>query len=107
MILNRNVDLNFIAIVAQTIFTTGIIVNHIKLEILRNTCNQLFNEFRQLFLNNDLNSNDNAVAIILNIVFRYETLVASMGIHLSSKIFDRLNPTVSNEWETIKRNLNL
>lgn len=107
LILIRDVDLNFIAIIAQTLFTTGIIVNHIKLELLGNTCTQLFGEFRQFFLNNGLKNDDTSIATILNLVFRYETIVASMGVHLSSAIFDKINPTVTLEWERVKRNLNL
>lgn len=107
VVLNRNVDLNFIAIVAQTIFASGLIVNHIKLEVLRSACNQLFVEFRQYFLTNGTSNNDKNSAAILNLVFRYETLVASMAIHLSSKTFTRINTRVSEEWERVKRNLNL
>lgn len=107
VVLVRNVDLEFIAIIAQTIFTTGIIVNYIKLELLRNTCKNLFNEFRQFFLNNNINKDEKAVATILNLVFQYETIVASMGIHLSNNIFDKINPTTTEEWEKVKRNVNL
>lgn len=107
IVLNRNIDLNFISIIAQTIFTTGLIINHIKLEILRNSCSQLFKEFRQFFLTNGLSTNDQFSAVLLNVVFRYETVVASMGVHLSSKVFHKINPTVSIEWETIKENLGI
>lgn len=107
LILLRDTNLNFIAIVAQTIFTTGLLVSWIKLEILRHSCGQIFNEFRQVFLANGLKANKKATSIILNLVFRYETTVASMGIHLSSKIFHRINSSVSEEWETVKRNINL
>lgn len=107
VVLVRNVDLNFIAIIAQTIFTTGIIVNYIKLELLRSTCKKLFNAFRQFFLSNSKNKNDKAVAIILNLVFQYETIIASMGIHLSSNIFDKKNSKTIEEWENVKKNVNL
>lgn len=107
IVLNRSVDLNFIAIVAQTLFASGIIVNIIKLEVLRVTCKQLFNEFRQYFLTNGTSYNDKTDAAILNLVFRYETLVASMGVHLSSETFNPINARVSEEWEKVKRNLNL
>jgi hypothetical protein len=107
VILFRNIDLNFISIIAQTVFTTGLIVNWVKLLLLRNTCKQLFNEFRQIFLTNGFNNNEKAIAALLNLVFRYETVVASMGVHLSSKIFHRLNHVVTIEWETVKRNVNL
>lgn len=107
LILLRNTNLNFLAIVAQTLFTTGLLVSLIKLEVLRHSCGQIFNEFRQVFLANGLRVNKKAKSIILSLVFRYETTVASMGIHLTSQIFHRINPSVSEEWETVKRNINL
>lgn len=107
VMLIREVNLNFIAIIAQTLFISGLIVNYVKLEILRNSCAQLFNEFRQIFLIKGLNTNHQIVATILSLVFRYETVVASMGVHLSSKIFHRINPAVTDEWESVKRNLHL
>lgn len=107
VVLIRDMDLNFISIIAQTIFATGLIINWVKLLLLSNTCKQLFNEFRQNILTIDLNNNERAIATLLNLAFRYETVVASMGVHLSSNIFHRLNPTVTNEWEMVKRNVNL
>ncbi|OLN23956.1 hypothetical protein BTO30_00570 [Domibacillus antri] len=107
LMLFRETDLNLVSIVAQTIFTTGILISWIKLEILRHTSEKIFNEFRQLFLTNGSEKNDKIIPIILNLVFRYETTVASMGVHFSSKIFHSINPNVSTEWETVKRNIGL
>lgn len=105
LVLIRETDLNLIAIVAQTIFTTGLIINWVKLELLRITSNQLLTEFRQVFLTAEPTLNDRVKTIILSLVFRYETAVAGMGVHLSSKIFHELNPRVSAEWEVIKKNV--
>lgn len=105
LILIRDTDLNLIAIVAQTIFTTGLISNWIKLELLRSTSNRLLTEFRQIFLMSGSNINNSVHPLILNLVFRYETAVASMGVHLSSKVFHELNPRITTEWETIKSNV--
>jgi hypothetical protein len=107
LVLLRDTNLNLITTVAQTIFTTGLVVSWIKIEVLRHSCGQIFNELRQVFLTNGLKANKKAISIILSLVFRYETTVASMGIHLSSKAFYKINPTVTEEWEKVKRNINL
>ncbi|MCM3390258.1 hypothetical protein M3649_19350 [Ureibacillus chungkukjangi] len=107
LVLLRDTNLNLISTVAQTIFTTGILVSWVKLEVLRYTCNTLFGEFRQLFLTNGIKSNKKIIASILNLVLRYETTVASMGVDLSTKTFNKINPTVTSEWERIKSNINL
>lgn len=108
LILIRGTNLDFIAIVAQTIFTTGLIVDYLKLEILRYSCSHLFENFRQIFLMNNISQiNPQLNAIILNLVFKYETTIASMGIQLSNEIFKEINSEVTSEWETVKNNLNL
>lgn len=105
IILIRETDLDLIAIVAQTIFTTSLLTNWLKLELLRISCDRLLTEFRQIFLTADSNISEKVKTLILSLVFRYETSVASMGVHLSSNIFRKLNPKVTGEWETIKRNV--
>ncbi|MDP1442605.1 hypothetical protein [Priestia megaterium] len=107
LVLIRDINLNFIAVIAQTLFTTGLLINYIKLELLRSSCCQVFNEFRQIFLNNGSSISKEVTATLLSLVFRYETAVASMGIHLSSTTFHNINPTVTQEWERVKENVNL
>lgn len=89
LVLIRDINLNLISTIAQTIFTTGLLVSWVKLEVLRCSCDKLFGEFRQLFLINGIKNNKKANAIILNLVLRYETAVASMGINLSTKTFKK------------------
>jgi hypothetical protein len=60
-----------------------------------------------VFLNNGTKNNKKVSAILLQLVFQYETTVASMGILTSTKVFDRINPKVSTEWEKVKENLSL
>lgn len=107
LMLINGININFISIIAQTVFTTGLIVNGIKLEILRSSCKQLFNEFRQVFLNNGTKNNKKVSALLLQHVFQYETTVAGMGILTSEKVFKRINAKVTLEWENIKENLGL
>lgn len=103
----NGININFISIIAQTIFTTGLIVNLIKLEILRSNCKQLFHDFRQVFLTNGANYSPELAAILLQLVFKYETTVASMGVHTSDTIFNKINPKVTEEWENVKKNLSI
>lgn len=102
----RNTDIYLIAIIGQTLFTSGILIHWLKLEVLSYSCNRIFNDFRQLFISSDINNKENQ-AIILKLVFQYETVKANMGVHMSSKIFFRINKQVSDEWERIKANVGL
>ncbi|WNV20008.1 hypothetical protein [Bacillus sp. SI2] len=103
----RTINLDLIAIIAQTLLTTELLTNWIKLEILKRECECIFNEFRQFFLMNRQTIDEHMQGLILNLVFRYESIVANMGIHLSSKVFHKINPYVTEEWEEIKRGLNI
>lgn len=103
----RTTNLDLIAIIAQTLLTTGLLTNWIKLEILKRECECIFNEFRQFFLMNRQTIDEHMQGLILNLVFRYESIVANMGVHLSSKVFHKINPYVTEEWEEIKQGLNI
>lgn len=107
LVLVRETELNLIATVAQTIFTTGILLSWIKLEVLRYTCKKLFEEFRQTFFTSGSKLNVKVKATILNLVMKYETLIASMGVNLSTRAFNEINPTVTKEWEKIKENIKI
>ena len=44
---------------------------------------------------------------ILDVTIEYEALKARTGVMLSTKIFNKINPRVSEEWEEIKKELKL
>ncbi len=62
---------------------------------------RLFNDFKQM---ND--SKQKRPEIILN-VLDYETTLTYGGIHLDSKIYNKLNPELSTKWNEMKRTYNI
>lgn len=106
LLLNRTTSIDLIAIVSQTLLGTTILTNYLKLLILSIGYSQIFNESRILFLNGIQQTTLFQVQI-LQLFVRYESLKAGMGTALSKKIFDKLNPELTEEWERIKRNLNI
>jgi hypothetical protein len=105
--LNRSTSLDLIAIISQTLLTTTLVTNFFKLLILKFGFDAINKECRNLFING-IQDNVTFNSQILNIFVRYESLKASMGIMLSSKFFFKhVNPSTTQEWEKIKRNLGL
>jgi hypothetical protein len=51
--------------------------------------------------------NDKVLPIILDSFVKYEAAKAYSGVKQSTKIFKKINPEISLEWEQIKTNLNI
>lgn len=105
-IINRNTSLELLAIIAQTLLTTTILTNWIKLEIIKNGFETIYDSCRVLFLN-PMPREELFTSQVLDIVIRYEILKASMGINLSSAIFHKINPETTLQWERIKTRIGL
>ncbi|MDG0792059.1 hypothetical protein OMP38_15200 [Cohnella ginsengisoli] len=107
MLLNRESSLDLLALLSQTLLTTTIITNFIKLVVLMFGFERSFQDCRNLFLTG-IQETPEFYARILQIFTYYESLKASMGITLSSRIFDKyVNPTSTIKWEQIKHNLQI
>ncbi|MFE4572514.1 hypothetical protein [Paenibacillus chitinolyticus] len=102
----RSTSLELLAIIAQTLLTTTILTNWVKLEILRHGFEVIYDSCRTLFLNSSTRD-DLFTSQIFNVVMKYEILKASMGINLSSAIFHKVNAETTVEWERIKTKLKL
>jgi hypothetical protein len=105
--LNRNSSLDLLSIISQTLLTTTLLTNFLKLVVIKFGCERTFNDCRNLFLHG-IQENQKFNAQIIELFVRYESLKASMGISLSSKIFFKyVNPATTVEWERIKSNLGI
>lgn len=106
LIINRSTSLELLSIIAQTLLTTTILTNWIKLELLNRGFENVYETCRKLFLSPVANNNL-YTSQILEVVMEYEVLKASMGINLSSSIFKKINLETTAEWERIKTRLGL
>jgi len=100
-----NADLGLIAAATQAVFAEQIFSRWLRLEWLRSSCEHIFKEVRQLFSSGA--TGDEFRATTLNSFSNYEMTKAIAGITLSSKIFNRDNTKLSDEWENIKKSLGL
>ncbi len=102
ILLNREVDLNYVLIITQTIFSGEIIIKWIKLEILKYQNEKIYEQLHFHFSQGISNTSNNGIANILDLVMSYEVAKGNASIKQSSKIFHKLNEKLSQEWEEIK-----
>ncbi|WP_079708055.1 hypothetical protein [Paraliobacillus ryukyuensis] len=109
LLLIRQTQVELLSIIAQTLFSTSLLSNWIRLELYKREMEQTFEKCRSLFLQKNKQEivPNTTVAEILDLTIGYESLKARMGISLSTRVFQKINPEVSKEWERIKGDLEI
>lgn len=103
----RSTDLKLLVIIAQLVFSGEIIVEWLKLEILRNRCEEVYNYLRNYFIQNPSQGTSTEKATILNAFSDYEAAKSEAGVSISSKIYNQINDDLTKEWNEIRKKLNL
>jgi hypothetical protein len=106
-LLHRSTDLALLAAIAQAIFSEQIISRGVRLEWLRNRFECVYDDLYRLFQTTTDFNRDEFRIRVLEEFGEYETSKGYGGIMLSKKVFDRMNPDLSAEWEQIRRQLKL
>lgn len=104
-VLNRSTDLSFVAIVAQTVFSEQLLSRYVRVEVMRQWFEAVYGELYRLFQAKP----DEArfEVLVWSLVVKYESVKANSAITLSQAIFEKRNAAVSEEWQQIKKILNL
>lgn len=105
LLLNRRTELGWIVAASQAIFSEQILSKWFRLEWLRVRFEKVFDDVFRLFQSRLSITYFNAHA--LDALSMYETAKANAAVTLSSKIFDDLNPSLSAEWEDVKKTLKI
>jgi hypothetical protein len=101
----RNTDLSLIIIITQVLFSGEIIINFIKLEMLRFQNNSIYDKLYTYFLHDISSTTPQGIATILDLFTSYEVAKANASLKQSSKIFMELNPKLTEEWDSIRNTL--
>ena len=107
LVLVRSVDLSWITVAAQVVFSEQIISKWLRLEWLRDRSDRAFTGVTRLAMNAATFSKPASHAQILECFAEYETAKARASILLSDRIFRRHNSALSAEWERIRGTHNL
>ncbi|MDF2039362.1 MULTISPECIES: hypothetical protein [Cytobacillus] len=105
----RTTEIELISILAQTLFASTLIPAYLRLEVLHYKNKAIFDCLHDIFLlHNQSNENDERLsAKLLDCFVKYESAKAYSGVKQDSKVFHKINPEVTVEWEEIKRSLNI
>ncbi|MGH1145100.1 hypothetical protein [Bacillus pseudomycoides] len=103
--LNRESNLDFILWISQTLFSTVLISNVIKLVVFNKKCECIYEEVYKIFLDRDEISTVKFNAYVLDSFSKYECVKFQCGVMLSSNTFHKLNPSLKQKWEEIKKEL--
>lgn len=108
-LLLRTTELELISIIAQTLFTSTLIPAYLRLEVLHLKNKAIFDSLHDIFLfyNQPTENDERLSAKLLDCFVKYESAKAYSGVKQDSKIFNRINHEVTQEWEEIKSNLNI
>lgn len=104
-LLGRNTDLGWLAVAAQALFSEQLLSRWLRIEWLRRKSEEIHAELRKIFVS--LPAADMLRAFVLDAFSTYEAAKSNAGVVVSSSLFERLNPPLSAEWESIKTSMRL
>lgn len=105
--LNRSTDLEFLAVAAQALFGGEVIARWLSMEWLRIRSEQAFDNLNRLFASRLAFTQTVAQSEALDLFTFYETTKSTAAILLSSTLFHKHNPKLTQEWEQIRNRLGI
>lgn len=103
LLLYRESNLTLIYSIALTIFSENVIAKWLRIEYLLGRAERLFENTHRLLQSKP--SQDKLFPYVIDAFADYETGKALGGILLSSKIFNKINTELGQEWKEIKSGL--
>lgn len=101
----RDTPLDWIATSAQVLFSEEIIAKWLRMESLRMRCEHVYQDVYRLYQSKPDPKTKAAMAV--DAFGDYETAKAAGCITLSSRLFEKLNPSLTEEWSKIRAALRL
>lgn len=105
MAITKGVDYGIILAASQIVFAEQVFAKFFRLFWLKARFEKTHDQTYRLFLNG-LTGKSFHCAVIENLVY-YETSKTSASIQLSSRVFNKLNPRLSVEWDAIRAKLKI
>lgn len=103
--LTRSIDLSWIVIATQAIFSEEVISRWLRMEWFSSRCKAVNMKLHRLFTTAQGLNNTRCHAQVLENFAEYEAVKSRASIAVSERIFEKRNPELSKEWETIKATL--
>ncbi|MAP34710.1 MAG: hypothetical protein CME75_02740 [Halomonas sp.] len=103
----RDTDLDIMMWITQIVFSGEIIAQWFSLEALRSRQERTYERLHTYFLHKIGSDSAKEIATILDAFVAYETAKSSSSCLLSSKLFHKLNPSLTKKWEQIRKDLGM
>lgn len=103
----RDTDLSIMMWITQVVFSGDIIAQWLSLEALRARQERTYERLHNHFLHKIGSDSAREIATILDAFVNYETAKSSSSCLLSSKVFHKLNPSLTKKWEQIRTDLGM
>lgn len=91
---------DIVLIVAQTVFSANYLCGTMSLCVYKSRLEALYNDYYNNIVSVGANTHNQKVLLLADIV-EYESIKAYYKIRLSTKAFNKLNSSLSTEWESI------
>lgn len=101
---NRSTDLDAIVWASQIVFSEQLFSRWIRLEWLRGRSEAVFDSLYQL-LQTDRARGTSFDARVMQQIVKYENTKSIAAVTLSSRVFAKVNPALSQRWNDIRREL--
>lgn len=103
----RHNNLEVLIWITQVVFSGAIVAEWISLEVLRLRHEHTYEQLHSHFFHEIGEDSPRAIATILDAFVAYESTKSSVGCLLSTKVFNKLNPKLSEKWNLIRQDLNM
>ncbi len=103
----RHNNLEGLTWITQLVFSAEIVALWLNLEVLRFRYEHVYDQLHAHFLHEIGEDSHRAIATVLASFVDYESAKSSAGILLSTKVFNKLNPSLSEKWKQIRRDLKM
>lgn len=107
LMVSRGTDTELLLLLAQTVFSADLILSWIRLEVFRARTAKVHDRLKDMFLQGKGVATNNRVAIMLAAFSEYECAKDAAAMPLDSKLFNKMNPKLTAEWEQLKQQLSL
>jgi hypothetical protein len=105
-LLNRKTGFDWMVLASQVLFSEQLVSRYIRLEWLRWRSEEVFEGLYKL-LQTDRTQYPPFDAQVIQELVKYENTKSTAAVTLSSRVFTKLNPTLSVKWDAIRQELQL
>ncbi len=104
---SRHNNVELLTWITQLVFSGEIVAQWLNLEVLRFRHERTYEQLHAHFLHEVGEASPRATATILDAFVAYETAKSSAGLLLSTKVFNKINPSLTLKWEKIRSDLKM